>query len=137
MRNLSGGERNRVHLARVLKQGANLLVLDEPTNDLDVDTLRSLEEALASFTGCALIVSHDRYFLDRLATHLLVFHGPGAAPAGGSGEGGGGGAGRVEWFEGNWSDYVEDAARRGGAAQAIVAAATAGASKKAPPAIRG
>jgi len=91
VKSLSGGERNRVHLARVLKTGANLLMLDEPTNDLDVDTLRSLEEALSAYTGCALIVSHDRYFIDRVATHTLAFHGDG----------------RVEFFEGNYSEFEE------------------------------
>ena len=89
VRALSGGERNRVHLARVLRHASNLLILDEPTNDLDVDTLRSLEEALDSYAGCALIVSHDRYFIDRVASHLLIFHGEG----------------RVEFFEGGFSEY--------------------------------
>lgn len=97
VRSLSGGERNRVHLARVLKTGANLLMLDEPTNDLDVDTLRSLEEALETYTGCALIVSHDRFFLDRVATHMMAFHGDG----------------RVEYFEGGYSEYEAHAAREG------------------------
>ena len=90
---LSGGERNRVHLARTLRRPANLLLLDEPTNDLDVDTLRSLEEALEEYAGCAMIVSHDRYFLDRVATHLLIFHGEG----------------RVEWFDGSFSAWAEQA----------------------------
>ena len=89
---LSGGERNRVHLAKMLKSGANVLLLDEPTNDLDVDTLRALEEALTSFAGCALITSHDRYFLDRIATHILAFEG----------------SSHVEWFQGNYEAYEED-----------------------------
>ncbi len=93
---LSGGERNRVHLAKMLKTGANLLLLDEPTNDLDVDTLRALEEALLDFAGCALISSHDRFFLDRIATHILAFEGES----------------HVEWFEGNFADYEEDKKRR-------------------------
>jgi energy-dependent translational throttle protein EttA len=101
VKSLSGGERNRVHLARVLRHPANLLMLDEPTNDLDVDTLRSLEEALGEYTGSAFIVSHDRYFLDRIATHLLVFHG--------------GPAGRVEWFEGSFAEYHAAIAAAGGA----------------------
>jgi energy-dependent translational throttle protein EttA len=96
---LSGGERNRVHLAKMLKSGANLLLLDEPTNDLDVDTLRSLEEALADFAGCAVIISHDRWFLDRIATHILAFEGDS----------------RVVWFEGNYADYEADRKRRLGA----------------------
>ena len=96
---LSGGERNRVHLAKMLKSGANLLLLDEPTNDLDVDTLRALEEALAAFAGSALIVSHDRWFLDRLATHILAFEG----------------ASRAVWFEGNYGEYEADRHRRLGA----------------------
>ena len=86
---LSGGERNRVHLAKMLKSGANVLLLDEPTNDLDVDTLRALEEALKEFAGCAVIISHDRWFLDRLATHILAFEGDS----------------HVEWFEGNFQAY--------------------------------
>ena len=94
--NLSGGERNRVHLAKMLKQGANLLLLDEPTNDLDVDTLRELERALEDFAGCAVIISHDRWFLDRIATHILAFEGDS----------------HVEWFEGNFEDYMEDKKRR-------------------------
>src|SRR5580692_5643539 len=93
---LSGGERNRVHLAKMLKSGANLLLLDEPTNDLDVDTLRALEEALLDFAGCAVIISHDRWFLDRLATHILAFEGDS----------------HVEWFEGNFEAYEEDKKRR-------------------------
>ncbi len=93
---LSGGERNRVHLARILKSGANLLFLDEPTNDLDVETLRALEEALLNFAGCAVIVSHDRWFLDRIATHILAFEGDS----------------HVEWFEGNYQDYEADRKRR-------------------------
>jgi ATP-binding cassette ChvD family protein len=93
---LSGGERNRVHLAKMLKSGANLLLLDEPTNDLDVDTLRALEEALLDFAGCAAIISHDRFFLDRIATHMLAFEGDS----------------HVEWFEGNFADYEEDKKRR-------------------------
>ena len=93
---LSGGERNRVHLARILKSGANLLFLDEPTNDLDVETLRALEEALLNFAGCAVVVSHDRWFLDRIATHILAFEGDS----------------HVEWFEGNYQDYEADRKRR-------------------------
>jgi sulfate-transporting ATPase len=96
---LSGGERNRVHLARMLKSGANLLLLDEPTNDLDVDTLRALEEALEEFAGCAVVVSHDRWFLDRIATHILAFEGES----------------HVEWFEGNYEAYEADKKRRLGA----------------------
>ena len=93
---LSGGERNRVHLAKVLTSGANVLLLDEPTNDLDVDTLRALEEALTDFAGCAVIISHDRFFLDRIATHMLAFEGDS----------------HVELFEGNFAAYEEDKKRR-------------------------
>jgi ATP-binding cassette ChvD family protein len=93
---LSGGERNRVHLAKMLKAGSNVLLLDEPTNDLDVDTLRALEEALEDYAGCAVIISHDRWFLDRIATHILAFEGDS----------------HVEWFEGNFADYEEDKKRR-------------------------
>ena len=93
---LSGGERNRVHLAKMLKSGANVLLLDEPTNDLDVETLRALEEALVDFAGCAVIISHDRFFLDRIATHMLAYEGDS----------------HVEWFEGNFADYEEDKKRR-------------------------
>jgi ATP-binding cassette ChvD family protein len=100
---LSGGERNRVHLAKMLKSGANLLLLDEPTNDLDVDTLRALEEALEDFAGCAVIISHDRWFLDRIATHILAFEGDS----------------HVEWFEGNFQDYERDKMRRLGTDSAI------------------
>jgi len=96
---LSGGERNRVHLAKVLKSGSNFLMLDEPTNDLDVDTLRALEEALLEFPGCAIVVSHDRWFLDRIATHILAFEGDS----------------EVVWFEGNYEAYTEDLKRRKGA----------------------
>ena len=88
---LSGGERNRVHLAKVLKQGGNVLLLDEPTNDLDVNTIRALEEGLGNFPGCAVIISHDRWFLDRVATHILAFEGDS----------------QVVWFEGNYSEYEE------------------------------
>jgi energy-dependent translational throttle protein EttA len=97
---LSGGERNRVHLAKLLKKGSNLLLLDEPTNDLDVDTLRALEEALLSYAGCAVVISHDRWFLDRIATHMLAFEGDS----------------QVVWFEGNYQDYEADRHRRLGAA---------------------
>ena len=96
---LSGGERNRLHLAKMLKAGANVLMLDEPTNDLDVDTLRALEEALLDFAGCAIVISHDRWFLDRIATHILAFEGDS----------------HVEWFEGNFQDYEVDKKRRLGA----------------------
>jgi ATPase subunit of ABC transporter with duplicated ATPase domains len=97
--NLSGGQRNRVHLAKMLKEGGNVLLLDEPTNDLDVNTLRALEEALENFGGCAVIISHDRWFLDRLATHILAFEGNS----------------EVVWFEGNYSDYEKDKKARLGA----------------------
>ena len=97
---LSGGERNRVHLAKMLKEGANVLLLDEPTNDLDVNTLRALEEALENFAGCAVVISHDRWFLDRIATHMLAFEGDS----------------KVVWFEGNYSDYEEDRKARLGTA---------------------
>ena len=100
VKDLSGGERNRVHLAKILKEGANVILLDEPTNDLDVNTLRALEEALENFAGCAVVVSHDRWFLDRIATHILAFEGEGA----------------LFWFEGNWSEYESDRRRRLGAA---------------------
>ena len=96
---LSGGERNRLHLAKVLTAGGNVLLLDEPTNDLDVDTLRALEEALLEFAGCAVVISHDRWFLDRIATHMLAFEDEG----------------RVVWFEGNHADYEADRRRRLGA----------------------
>ncbi|MFO7278618.1 MAG: ATP-binding cassette domain-containing protein, partial [Pseudomonadota bacterium] len=95
---LSGGERNRVHLAKVLKSGGNVLLLDEPTNDLDVETLRALEEALLAFPGCAVVISHDRWFLDRIATHILAFEGNS----------------EVVWFEGNFQEYMEDLRRRKG-----------------------
>ncbi|MBA2528967.1 MAG: ATP-binding cassette domain-containing protein, partial [Euzebyales bacterium] len=95
----SGGERNRVHLAKVLRRGGNLLLLDEPTNDLDVDTLRALEDALLEFAGCAVVISHDRWFLDRIATHILAFEGDS----------------RVVWYEGGYSDYESDLRRRFGA----------------------
>ena len=99
---LSGGERNRVHLAKVLKSGGNVLLLDEPTNDLDIETLRALEEALIAFPGCAVVISHDRWFLDRIATHILAFEGDS----------------QVIWFEGNYQEYVEDFKRRKGEAAA-------------------
>jgi ATPase subunit of ABC transporter with duplicated ATPase domains len=99
VKDLSGGERNRLHLGKLLRSGGNLLLLDEPTNDLDVDTLRSLEEALLSFAGCAVIISHDRWFLDRIATHILAFESDS----------------RVVWFEGNYQDYEADRKRRLGA----------------------
>jgi ATPase subunit of ABC transporter with duplicated ATPase domains len=95
---LSGGERNRLHLAKLLASGGNVLLLDEPTNDLDVDTLRALEEALLEFPGCVVVISHDRWFLDRIATHILAFEGEG----------------HVEWFEGNFEDYEVDRRRRQG-----------------------
>src|SRR5262249_30215445 len=100
VKDLSGGERNRVHLAKLLKTGGNLLLLDEPTNDLDVDTLRALEDALLEFPGCAVVISHDRWFLDRIATHILAFEGDS----------------QVVWFEGNYQDYEADRKRRLGAA---------------------
>ena len=93
---LSGGERNRVHMAKLLRTGGNVLLLDEPTNDLDVETLRALEDALENFAGCAVIISHDRFFLDRLCTHILAFEGES----------------HVEWFEGNFESYEEDKIRR-------------------------
>ena len=96
---LSGGERNRVHLAKTLKAGGNLLLLDEPTNDLDVETLRALEEALLEFPGSAIVISHDRWFLDRIATHILAFEGNS----------------EVVWFAGNYADYEQDRKRRLGA----------------------
>jgi len=96
---LSGGERNRVHLAKMLKEGANVLLLDEPTNDLDVNTMRALEEALENFAGCAIVISHDRWFLDRVATHILAFEGDS----------------QVVWFDGNYSEYEEDKRKRLGA----------------------
>jgi sulfate-transporting ATPase len=100
VKDLSGGERNRVHLAKVVKEGGNLLLLDEPTNDLDVDTLRALEDALLGFAGCAVVISHDRWFLNRIATHMLAFEGDSAAV----------------WFEGNYEDYEADRKKRLGAA---------------------
>ena len=93
---LSGGERNRVHLANTLKEGGNVLLLDEPTNDLDVNTLRALEKALLDYPGCGVVISHDRYFLDRIATHILAFEGDS----------------EVVWFDGNFSEYEEDKRRR-------------------------
>jgi ATPase subunit of ABC transporter with duplicated ATPase domains len=93
---LSGGERNRVHLAKMLKTGANVLLLDEPTNDIDVNTMRALEEALENFAGCAVVISHDRWFLDRIATHILAFEGDS----------------HVEYFDGNYSEYEVDRKRR-------------------------
>jgi sulfate-transporting ATPase len=96
VKDLSGGERNRLHLAKLLKSGGNLLLLDEPTNDLDVDTLRALEDALLDFSGCAVVISHDRWFLDRIATHILAFEGDST----------------VVWFEGNFADYEADRHRR-------------------------
>jgi energy-dependent translational throttle protein EttA len=100
VKDLSGGERNRVHLAKVLRSGGNVLMLDEPTNDLDVDTLRALEDALLAFAGCVVVTSHDRWFLDRIATHILAFEGDS----------------QVVWFEGNYQDYEADRRRRLGAA---------------------
>jgi ATPase subunit of ABC transporter with duplicated ATPase domains len=97
---LSGGERNRVHLAKMLKEGANVILLDEPTNDLDVDTLRALEDALLEFSGCAIIISHDRWFLDRIATHIIAYE-----------------ADHVEFYEGNYQDYDQDRRRRLGIAE--------------------
>ena len=91
VKDLSGGERNRVHLAKLLKSGGNVLLLDEPTNDLDVDTLRALEEALLDFAGCAVVITHDRWFLDRVATHILAFEGDS----------------QVTWFEGSWGEYAD------------------------------
>jgi ATPase subunit of ABC transporter with duplicated ATPase domains len=96
---LSGGERNRVHMAKMLKSGANVLLLDEPSNDLDVDTLRALEDALMNFPGCVVVITHDRWFLDRIATHILAFEGDS----------------QVVWFEGNYEDYEVDRHRRLGA----------------------
>ena len=96
---LSGGERNRVHLAKMLRSGGNVILLDEPTNDLDVNTLRALEEALVNFGGCAVVISHDRWFLDRIATHILAFEGDS----------------QIVWFEGNYQDYEVDRKRRLGA----------------------
>ncbi len=93
---LSGGERNRLHQAKLLQSGGNVLLLDEPTNDLDIETLRALENALLEFAGCAVVISHDRWFLDRIATHILAFEGDS----------------HVEWFEGNFADYEEDKKRR-------------------------
>jgi ATPase subunit of ABC transporter with duplicated ATPase domains len=93
---LSGGERNRVHLASMLKEEGNVLLLDEPTNDLDVNTLRALEKALMDYSGCAVVISHDRYFLDRIATHILAFEGDS----------------KVVWFDGNFSEYEEDKRKR-------------------------
>jgi ATPase subunit of ABC transporter with duplicated ATPase domains len=98
VKDLSGGERNRLHLANTLKQGANVLLLDEPTNDLDVETLRALEEAILAFPGCAIVISHDRWFLDRIATHILAYEGDS----------------EVIWFEGNYSEYEEDFKKRKG-----------------------
>ncbi len=99
VKDLSGGERNRVHLAKTLKEGGNLILLDEPTNDLDVETLRSLEEGLINFAGCAVVISHDRWFLDRVATHILAFEGDS----------------KVFFFEGNFEDYEADKKKRLGA----------------------
>ena len=99
VKDLSGGERNRLHLSKLLKSGGNLLLLDEPTNDLDVDTLRALEEALNDFAGCAVVISHDRWFLDRVATHMLAFEGES----------------ELVWFEGNYKEYEADLHKRKGA----------------------
>jgi ATPase subunit of ABC transporter with duplicated ATPase domains len=99
IKELSGGERNRVHLAKLLKSGGNVLMLDEPSNDLDVETLRALEEALLDFAGCVLVISHDRWFLDRIATHMLAFEGDS----------------KVVWFEGNYQEYEADRHKRLGA----------------------
>ncbi len=99
VKDLSGGERNRLHLAKLLKSGGNVLLLDEPTNDLDVDTLRALEDAILDFAGCVVVISHDRWFLDRIATHILAFEDEG----------------QVVWYEGNFTDYEEDKKRRLGA----------------------
>ena len=96
IKDLSGGERNRVHLAKLLRSGGNLLLLDEPTNDLDVETLRALEEAVLDFPGCVVVISHDRWFLDRIATHILAFEGDS----------------QVTWFEGNYTEYEEDRIKR-------------------------
>jgi ATPase subunit of ABC transporter with duplicated ATPase domains len=98
VKDLSGGERNRLHLANTLKSGGNVLLLDEPTNDLDVDTLRALEDALLDFAGCAVVITHDRWFLDRIATHILAFEGNS----------------ETVWFEGNFQAYIEDLKRRKG-----------------------
>lgn len=98
---LSGGERNRVHLAMTLKEGGNVLLLDEPTNDIDVNTLRALEEAIENFAGCVVVISHDRWFIDRIATHILAFEGDS----------------QVVWFEGNYSDYEENKRKRMGNVQ--------------------
>ena len=110
---LSGGERNRVHLAKMLKEGGNVLLLDEPTNDLDVETLQALEAALEDFAGCAVVISHDRWFLDRLATHILAFEGDS----------------HVEWFEGNFEAYEEDKKRRLGADASIPTASSSSGSR--------
>ena len=99
VRELSGGERNRCNLAKLLKEGGNVLLLDEPTNDLDVNTLRLLEEAILNFSGCVMVISHDRFFLDRVCTHLLVFEGNGG----------------VNWFEGNYREYEEWHVKEAGA----------------------
>jgi ATPase subunit of ABC transporter with duplicated ATPase domains len=98
VQDLSGGERNRVHMAKLLKSGGNLLLLDEPTNDLDVDVLRALEDALLAFAGCAVVISHDRWFLDRIATHILAFEGNS----------------EVVWYEGNYQEYAADYRKRKG-----------------------